>query len=77
VTAPPPPPCSPKPSSTKASATSTAGANPIGIKRGIDKAVEAGRRRSSRRWPSTVKGKEEIAQVGTDRGQQRRRHRQA
>jgi chaperonin GroEL len=41
----------------------TAGANPMAIKRGVDKAVRRSSR-SSRRSPSDV-GKKEIAQVGT------------
>ena len=53
----------------------TAGANPMGLKRGIDKAVEAVVEELKRMSKST-KDKKEIAQVATHRLQQRQDHRQ-
>ena len=47
--------------------------NPMAIKRGIDKAVEARDRRSSSKLAKPVKDEQEIAQVGNDFRQQRRR----
>ena len=42
-----------------------AGANPMGLKRGIEKAVDDGRRRTSRSSRREVAGKEDIARVAT------------
>jgi len=49
ATAPPPPPCSPRRIYREGVKTVAAGANPMDLKRGIDKAVEAGRRRARKR----------------------------